>query len=147
MIYLETTIEVTNKRNEELLGFEEVMYVDLVVDFDMICAVRQVIDNDDNHIYCGSDISTGSETLFIRASPTTVNYNINITNRTGEGVGSYSNASISINYRATENGQVMKSQRALTAYKCRRLQAASSWAVHWRARAFCRQRGRSPRSN
>lgn len=50
MIYLETTIEVTNKRNEELLGFEEVMYVDLVVDFDMICAVRQVIDNDDNHI-------------------------------------------------------------------------------------------------
>lgn len=50
MTYLETTIEVTNKKNEELLGFEEVMYVDLVVDFDMICAVRQVIDDNDNEV-------------------------------------------------------------------------------------------------
>jgi hypothetical protein len=62
-------------------------------------------DNDNNHIYCGSDISTGNETLYIRASSTEVNSNINITNRTGSNVGSYSNASIVINYRATEDGR------------------------------------------
>jgi hypothetical protein len=50
MIYLETTIEVTNKKNEDILGFENIMYVDLFVDFNMICAVREIIDDNDNEV-------------------------------------------------------------------------------------------------
>lgn len=50
MKLLETTIEVTNKKNEELLGYEEIMYVDLLIDIEMICAVRQVIEDNDNEI-------------------------------------------------------------------------------------------------
>lgn len=50
MKYIETTIEVTNKKNEELLGYEHIMYVEILIDFDEICAVREVIDDDDTKV-------------------------------------------------------------------------------------------------
>lgn len=47
MTYLETTIEVINKRDEDILGYEHIMYVEILIDFDEICAVREVIDDDE----------------------------------------------------------------------------------------------------
>jgi len=50
MTYIETTIEVTNKRDEELLGYEYIMYVEMLIDFNEICAVREVIDDNDTEV-------------------------------------------------------------------------------------------------
>jgi hypothetical protein len=50
MTYIETTIEVTNKRDEELLGYEHIMYVKILIDFNEICAVREVIDDNDAEV-------------------------------------------------------------------------------------------------
>jgi hypothetical protein len=47
---IETSVEVMNIRDEELLGRENIMYVDMAIDLNEVCTIREVINDNDTEV-------------------------------------------------------------------------------------------------